>query len=280
MGNLPAHRSNPAPAFTYTGVDYCGPFLYRCSKGRGIKSTKGWTAVFVCFTTKAVHLELVSDLSTEAFLAALRRFTSRRGLPLEIHSDNGTNFQGASNEIRKQFKAVIKEATEAAAEELADDGVTWRFITVASPHLGGLWEAAVKSTKNHLKRVLGETKLTYEEFTTVLVQIEACLNSRPLYPMSNDPEDLDAITPGHFLITRPIVAPPEPAMLDVNPSKRWDLLRKLHQDFWNRWTKEYLTQLQQRTKWKGAKSNPSIGDMVLLKDKGLPPTKWALGRIT
>lgn len=248
MGNLPAHRSNPAPAFTYTGVDYCGPFLYRCSKGRGIKSTKGWIAVFVCFTTKAVHLELVSDLSTEAFLAALRRFTSRRGLPLEIHSDNGTNFQGASKEIRKQFKAVIKEATEAAAEELANDGVTWRFITVASLHLGGLWEAAVKSTKNHLKRVLGETKLTYEEFTTVLVQIEACLNSRPLYPMSNDPEDLDAITPGHFLITRPIVAPPEPAMLDVNPSKRWDLLRKLHQDFWNRWTKEYLTQLQQRTK--------------------------------
>jgi hypothetical protein len=146
---------------------------------------------------------------------------------LEIHSDNGTNFQGASKEIRKQFKAVIKEATEAAADELANDGVTWRFITVASPHLGGLWEAAVKSTKNHLKRVLGETKLTYEEFTTVLVQIEACLNSRPLYPMSNDPEVLDAITPGHFLITRPIVAPPRANHAGREPEQEMGLAQKI-----------------------------------------------------
>ena len=126
------------PAFTHTGVDYCGPFLYRCSKGRGIKTTKGYITVFVCFATKAIHLELVSDLTTAAFLAALKRFTSRRGLPKEISSDNGTNFQGASKELKLQFTVAIQQATATAAELLANDGVTWRFIPVSSLHIEGL----------------------------------------------------------------------------------------------------------------------------------------------
>lgn len=216
-------RITATPAFTHTGVDYCGPFIYRCSKGRGIKTTKGYIAVFVCFTTKAIHQELVSDLTTAAFLAALKRFTSRRGFPKEINSDNGTNFQGASKEMKQQFGVAIQQATATAAELLANDGVTLRFIPVASPHIGGLWEAGVKFVKNHMKRVLDDTKLTYEEFSTVLCQIESCLNSRPLYVTSNDPGDISALTPGHFLITRPILAPPEPAILDANPVKRWDL---------------------------------------------------------
>ena len=134
--------------------------------------------------------------------------------------------------------------------------------------------------KNHLKRVLDDTKLTYEEFSTLLCQIEACLNSRPLYAISNDPVDMAALTPGHFLITKAILAPPGPATLDANPAKRWDLLTKLHQDFWKRWSAEYLSQLQQRTKWKNQQIDPEVGDMVLLKERQLPPSKWALGRIT
>ena len=175
---------------------------------------------------------------------------------------------------------AVHQASTTAAELLANDGVTWKFIPVASPHIGGLWEAGVKSVKKHMKRVLDETKLTYEEFSTLLCQIEACLNSRPLQALSNDPEDLTVLTPGHFLITRPLVAPPEPAILDANPTKRWDLLTKLHQDFWHRWSTEYLHQLQQRTKWKTQQKSPAIGDLVLLKERHLPPTKWPLARIT
>lgn len=173
MGDLPASRITPSPAFHRTGVDYCGPFLYRCSKGRGIKTTKGYIAVFVCFSTKAVHLELVSDLTSAAYLAAFKRFVSRRSLPLEVHSDNGTNFRSACRVLDQQLQEAIFQASATAASLLANDGVSWHFITVSSPHLGGLWESGVKSVKNHLKRVLDNTKLTYEEFSTVLCQIEA-----------------------------------------------------------------------------------------------------------
>ncbi|XP_029168374.1 uncharacterized protein LOC114938560 [Nylanderia fulva] len=211
MGNLPRDRVTPTRSFLSTGLDYAGPISIRTSKKRGHRSQKGYIAVFICFWSKAIHLEVVSDYSSEAFIAALRRFVSRRGLCTDIYSDCGTTFIGADRTLRELFKASTSEGHH-IARVASTQGIRWHFNPPAAPHFGGLWEAAVKFTKFHLRRVIGETTLTFEELSTLLTQIEACLNSRPLQALSDDPDDTSALTPGHFIIGAPLLAVPEPSL--------------------------------------------------------------------
>ncbi|XP_029155640.1 uncharacterized protein LOC114928553 [Nylanderia fulva] len=196
MGDLPSPRVNPSSPFTHTGVDYAGPFLITPFVGKGQKARKNWIALFICLVTKAIHLELVDDYSSAGFISAFRRFAGRRGLPKKLYSDNGTNFHGADRELQNAFEALMKDASLQA--DLANDRIEWHFIPSAAPHFGGLWEAGVKSLKSHLKRVAGSRTLSQAEFATLLCQIEACLNSRPIAALSDDPNDLSALTPGHF----------------------------------------------------------------------------------
>ena len=128
---------------------------------------------------------------------------------IELWSDNGTNFRGAAAELSKIFKSVL-EFFQKTATLLVKEDTQRSFIPPSAPHFGGLWEIGVKSVKHHLRRAIGEHTLTYEEMSTLLCQIEACLNSRPLYQISNDPNDLNPLTPGHFLIGEPLTAIPEP----------------------------------------------------------------------
>lgn len=148
--------------------------------------------------------------------------------------------------------------------------------------MGGIWEAGVKSVKFHLYRVMGTTRLTFEEMTTTMCQIEACLNSRPLTAISSDPSDLTALTPGHFLIGNSLTALAEPNLMDVpdNRVTRWQLVQRITQQFWNRWSGEFVARLQQRPKWHKANKNIEINALVLIKDERLPPLKWKLGRVT
>jgi hypothetical protein len=134
--------------------------------------------------------------------------------------------------------------------------------------------------KYHLVRIVGRTQLYYEEMATVLTKIEAIMNSRPLFAESDDPQDVTAITPGHFLIGRPIIAMAEPNYVDVNTNrlKRWQLLQKLTQHFWHRWSEQYLSTLQHRPK-NNKPSRIEIGMLVLIKDDNLPPSHWQLGRV-
>ncbi|GFV28264.1 integrase catalytic domain-containing protein [Trichonephila clavipes] len=201
MGNLPKHRVTLERPFFSCGIDYAGPVLIKCNKGRGTKSTKGYIALFVCLATKAVHIEAVGDLTTDSFIAALRRFSARRGAPRHIYSDNGTNFVGARrklDEIRKLWLSL--PTNEAISYYLSKSSIYWHFIPPSSPHFGGIWESGIRSVKFHLKRVLGETILTFEELTTLLTQIEGLLNSRPLsYVNDSDIECISTLTPSHFL---------------------------------------------------------------------------------
>jgi len=281
MGNLPQERVTPARPFLRTGVDYAGPILIRTNKGRGHRANKGFISVFVCLSSKAVHLEVVSDYTAEAFLAAFRRFVSRRGLCREMFSDCGINFTGASRELREMFRASTADGRR-IAQAAASDGIRWRFNPPAAPHFGGLWEAAVKSTKHHLRRVIGEATLTFEEMTTLLTQVEACLNSRPLQPLTDDPDDLTALTPGHFLIGAPLLAVLEPSLATErdNTLSRWQLLQKMRDHFWERWSREYLQTLACRPKWQKNETGPSVGDLCLLRSETTPPTRWPLARIT
>ncbi|XP_029176361.1 uncharacterized protein LOC114944557 [Nylanderia fulva] len=282
MGHLPADRVRPARPFWTTGVDYAGPIKLRISKGRGCKGYKGYICLFICMVTRAVHLEAVSDLTSSSFLAAFRRFVARRGRCAYLTSDNGTNFRGAERELRDLFSAAADFYKDCKAQ-LAQDSTEWAFIPPSAPHFGGLWEAGVKATKYHLRRVLGDQILTYEELTTLLCQIEACLNSRPLYPLSNDPNDYSAITPGHFLIGEsPVNVPEPPTLTDTHgrANSRSILITNLRDHFWNRWSREYLHHLQQLGKWRQRSENLQPGALVLIKDDLLPPAKWSLGRIS
>ncbi|XP_076285566.1 uncharacterized protein LOC143211619 [Lasioglossum baleicum] len=281
MAPLPAVRTVPARPFTFTGLDYAGPFLLKTSGGRGQRCSKGYVAIFICMVVKAVHIEVVSDLTTAAFLAAFARFVARRGLCHTVYSDNGTTFQGAAAELRRLFEATSAMTQEIAAA-IAADGIQWSHIPPRAPHFGGLWEANVRSFKRHLKRVIGDAKLTYEEFSTVCHQIEACLNSRPLGPLSSNEEDVSALTPGHFLIGSALKAPVEPfteTNEKVSVCSRWRLLSLMRNHFWKRWRREFLTQLQQRSKWLRPGYDYQVGDLVILMDDPLPPTKWPLARV-
>lgn len=277
MGHLPPQRVNPGFPFEVTGTDYAGPFLIASKKGRGARLIKAYLCVFICFKTKAVHLELVSDLSTEAFILALRRFMSRRGKPREIFCDNGTNFVGANRAL-----AQLVENCSNSVSDLANEGIKFKFSPAYSPHYGGLYESAVKVAKFHMKRVVGNTHLTFEELTTLFSQIEAIMNSRPLCPLSSDPSDLCPLTPGHFLVGRPLTSLPSPDLQEANPSRlhRFARIEQARQHFWSRWSQEYICELQQRTKWQTRHPNLKLGQMVLIKDERCPPLKWPLGRIT
>ncbi|XP_046145696.1 uncharacterized protein LOC123989024 [Osmia bicornis bicornis] len=280
MGQLPPARVTPSRTFLNTGVDYAGPVLLRTWKGRGAKTFNGWISLFVCFATSAVHLELVSDYSSDGFLAAYQRFISRRGICQTLFSDCGTNLQGVDAELRRLFSSASKELHELAGR-LTNEGTKWVFNPPGAPHFGGKWEAAVRSVKHHLWRTIGDTLLTFEELTTLLTQIEAILNFRPLCPLAEDPEDPSALTPGHFLIGDALTSVPEPSLTSLATSRlsRWQFIQQKVQHFWARWAAECLHNYQIISKWHQPSHELKVGSLELLTDQRLTPSKWPLAWI-
>ncbi|XP_045763002.1 uncharacterized protein LOC123865810 [Maniola jurtina] len=277
MGNLPTERLAPSFPFAVSGVDYFGPVFVLNRKGRGAKLIKAYVSLFVCFATRAIHLELVGDLSTDAYLLALKRFVSRRGKPAEIFSDNGRNFTGLMTEFSKFLANCADEIKEFAI----NNNIKFKFIPPYSPHFGGLWEAGVKSCKHHIRRVVGNANFTFEEFSTVLAQVEAVLNSRPLSPMSTDPNDFTPLTPAHFLVGRPLTSPAceDYEQVPAHRLTRYQRVEQARQHFWSRWSKEYVSELQVRTKWNKAGDSLKEDTLVLIKEDNNPPLKWSMGRI-
>ncbi|XP_071576443.1 uncharacterized protein [Temnothorax nylanderi] len=270
MASLPVERVSQAKPFSISGVDFAGPFTMVTRRARGVSSFKVYVCLFVCFAVKAIHLEIAFSLSTDSFLAALRRFVARRGRCSLLYSDCGTNFVGAARELENHMCL--------AAER---EKIKWSFNPPSAPHFGGLWESGVRSFKTHLRRVVGDQILSIEEFTTVVAQIESVLNSRPLCPMSTDPLDLEILSQGHFLTMEPLVAVPTPDVtpLPMNRLGRWQLVQRIHQDFWRRWHNEYLHTLQQRPKWWTSANRLDVGSLVLIKDDNASPLRWKRGRV-
>ena len=238
VGDLPEERITPSRPFTHTGLDFTGPLIIRHGQEN---VRKAYVALFVCFATKARHLELVSDLSKEACLLAIRRFISRRGLPKVIYSDNGTNFIGARNELMEIQRLLARQAGQDDLEDYcANKGISWVTIPTRAPHFSGLWEAVVKSMMRLLRRQMGRIVLNFEELATTLAQIEQILNSRPLTPLSTDPNDVQVLTPGHFPVGPTLTALPSSNEDDtgVPGLQRWRLIQLLVQKLWKRWTRE------------------------------------------
>ncbi len=210
MGLLPLSRTTPAPPFDNTGVDFAGPFTLRLGHTRKPTYVKTYACLFVCMATMAIHIELCASLSTDDFLAALKRFIARRGCPSNVFSDNGTNFVGAREEIREiQSMTLSKDTTNSISHLASQSNIKWHHIPPRAPHFGGLWEAGVKAMKSLLRKILTPQPLRFEEMTTVLAEVEAILNSRPMTPLySEDLQESSYLSSGHFLIGRPLRAPP------------------------------------------------------------------------
>ena len=283
-GDLPYGRIEIGrPPFYNTGIDYFGPILTKQS--RRTRSTTGktkrWGALFTCLNIRAVHLEIVWDLTTDSFISALRRFCSRRGYPHIISSDNGTNLVEADSELKTALKGLDKKRIE---EEVNNNQTKWLFNPPCSPWISGGMESMVKVTKRALKAVIKDDENFFfadDALYTIIAEVESAVNSQPLTNVSDSIDDYEILTPNHFLLGRrsnntSVINNKE---VNVTVKRKWKAVQAATNMFWSRWTREYLPMLTERKKWLSFNINLKMGDLVLLCDKNLKRSHWPLGRV-
>lgn len=283
MADLPSSRFEQGRPFIHVAVDFGGPFLFKTGPRRNSPVDKCWLALFCCLSSKAVHLEVVSSCSANAFLATLDRFIGRRSLPSKIFCDNATNFRGAAAQLQEIHKVILSNKDE-ITRHLQPKCIQFQFSPPGAPNFNGLAEAGIKSVKSHLRHVLRDQQpLSLEEYFSLFIRVEAILNSRPLCALPSSPNDgVDYLTPGHFLVGGPLLARPELEVQDkvFTPARRWQLITHFSQCFWRRWSSDYLNSLTQRTKWTKKSDNIKIDDVVLLQCPNMSPQNWPLGRVS
>ena len=275
MASLPADRVIPFdPPFSYVGVDCFGPLEVR----RGRSTVKRYGVLFTCMTMRAIHVEVAHSLDTDSFLNALRRFIARRGNPKQIRSDNGGNFVKGEKDLREAIRQWNQEKIHGF---LLQKDIKWIFNPPAGSHHGGVWERCIRTVRKVMKALLTEQRLDDEGLVTLLCEVEAIVNGRPLTKVSDDPRDPEALTPSHLLLLRsgPALPPGVFSKDDCYSRRRWRHVQYLADVFWRRWMREYLPSLQQRQKWSHANRNFSTGDVVLLLDENSSRSSWPLGRI-
>ena len=264
MSNVPVVRieDNVTP-FTKTGVDYFGPFSIKLFR----RTVKRWICLFTCLSVRAVYIEIVQLLDTQSCLNAVHRFIARRGKSKTIISDNGTNFVGAANELKAAFKELNHSEMQ---RNLAQNGKQWTFNPPAAPHFGGAWESLVKTSKRAIFNVLGKESLKEQNLSTIICTAEQLLKNQTLTPISSDVEDLDTITPNHFLVGEANVSWPISLFSENNASYR-KMFRHISEQLkalWKRWMSEYLPSLQRRAKWRTESgAEIKVGDLVWMVDE-------------
>lgn len=275
MAPLPKDRLTAyQPPFTSTGVDMFGPLYVK--HGRG--TAKRWGCLFTCLTTRSIHLELANSLGTDDFIMCLRRFINRRGEISELRCDNGSNFVGAERELKNCMNSWNEDQI---TKELAEQGCKWVFQPPTASSMSGVWERLVRSVKRVLKSVIGSYLVTDVVLQTLFTEVERILNGRALTANSDDPSDLEPLTPAHFLMQRKVVSLPPGVFTknDMYSRKKWRQVQYLTELFWGRWLKEYLPTLQVRGKWQRRRTNLQSNDLVLLVDDKVPRGRWRLGRV-
>ena len=273
-------RIQSAQPFEFTGVDFTGALYVREQGGE----SKVYVCLFTCAVSRAVHLEIVTDLTVETFLQAFRRFSSHKSLPRLMISDNASTYMSAAEELQQLFNSTL------LTESLHRKGVMWKFIPKCAPWYGGFWERLIGLTKTALKKVLGQTFATLSSLQTLIVEVEAMLNDRPLTYVSPDVADPEPLTPAHLLYGRRITSLPHPMVEDdelTDPNygteselrKRANTQALILKHFWKRWKLEYLTSLREFHKTTGNNvQKVQVGDVVLVHDD-IPRIRWELAVI-
>ncbi|XP_065088114.1 uncharacterized protein LOC135709657 [Ochlerotatus camptorhynchus] len=275
MGPLPKSRVAVfVRPFSYVGVDFFGPFLVLV----GRHHEKRWGVIVTCLTTRAIHLELAASLDTSSCIMALRNCFARRGTPIEIRSDRGTNFVGADKELKV---AVAELDRDKLLTEFTTPTTSWRFNPPASPHMGGCWERLIQSVKKVLASVKPQRVPTEEVLRSYLIQVENVVNSRPLTHVPVDDYSSPALTPNHFLMGSPDGSKPLVPYNDcpLTLQRSWKASEALANRFWQRWVIEYLPTITRRTKWFYPVKPIAIGDIVVVADPSLPRNSWPKGRV-
>nr|XP_044248764.1 uncharacterized protein LOC123002519 [Drosophila takahashii] len=260
--------------FSYTGVDYFGPLLVTVRRS----SEKRYGVLFTCLSTRAIHLEVAYSLTADSCILAVRNFIARRGRPVELWSDNGTNFQGASTELRRALDVLDKVQLE---REFTGPEMKWKFIPPASPHMGGAWERLVRSVKVALYSILSSARPSDELLRGALMEVEMIVNSRPLTYIPVKDENEEALTPNHFLLGSSSGSKPatEPTVEGMLLKRSWMASQQLADMFWKRWLLEYLPVITRRGKWCHDSKPLEAGDIVYVCDPGNPRSSWPKGRI-
>ncbi|KAL7824725.1 hypothetical protein SRHO_G00327720 [Serrasalmus rhombeus] len=245
-------------------------------KGRG--TAKRYGVIFTCLVSRAIHLEVANSLDTDACINALRRFICRRGPVATIRTDQGTNFIGSHRELDNSLKNVDHEKIH---ETLTKDGIKWMFNPPFAPHHGGVWERLIKSLKKILHSLFREQILDDDGLLTALCEVETIMNDCPLTTVSDDPLDLEPLTPNHLLRMKvqPVIPPGIFQSTDLYVRRRWKQVQYITDLFWKRWIREYLPIMQKRSKWNLIKRNFLPNDLVVIVDDKAPRNSWLLGRI-
>ena len=280
MGVLPPERVVPALAFTDVGLDFTGPIYLKNDETDRMR--KSYICIFTCTHSRMVHFELVDNMTTEEFLAALRRMMNRRGWCKKIISDNQLTFKKAEKIVQLSISEYLgKELNDETVQNyLAENGITWSYITERSPHRGAFYERLNRSLKEPMRKVLGRARVNYAEMYTILTDIEAALNQRPLTYLGSDPKNPQAVTPSHLAIGRPLQTIPfSSSDPKVTVSGRYKYLQTLLKHFWKRWSNEYLPTLAKRHKWHSACDALKVGDVCLISEDNVSRPNWPLGRI-
>lgn len=278
MGSLPAARlAHHTLPFTHCGLDYFGPMEVTIGRRR----EKRYGALFTCLSTRAVHLELANSLSTDSAIMAIQRMSARRGQPVYMYSDNGTNFHGSERELKDALQSISQDPR--MRDFICTNHTTWKFNTPVAPHMGGAWERLVRSVKRALTATLRERFPKEETLLTALAEAEFTINSRPLTHLSVDPRDEEPLTPNHFLLGsaghRPHLSLYTAKEEEVCLRKQWRVSQQLADMFWRRWLKEYLPTIAARQKWNQPCPPLKTGDLVLIVEPTAPRNTWPRGRI-
>lgn len=263
MGQLPEYRLTPnVRPFTHCGVDYFGPIEIKI--GRRIEKRYG--VLFTCLTVRAIHIEIAASLTTDSMIMALRRFVSRRGCPLHIYSDNGTNLKGADEEIPTYINQFDQDQI---VQTMTMQNIQWHFIPPITPHMGGCWERLIGVVKCALKSVLVEHHPREETLQTLFAEAEALVNSRPFTHIATGPDDEETITPNSFLLGTSSVhqLPGTFDKIEMCSRKQWRVAQALTDHFWKIWIKGYVPTLIKRQKWLDVVKPIKVGDVVVLMDE-------------
>lgn len=281
MSDLPPERLSVSPPFTYTGLDVFGPWTVVARRTRGGQAlSKRWAVLFTCMSTRAVHIEVIMSMDSSSCINALRRFFAIRGPAKQLHSDCGTNFVGACNEL--EFHKVIKETK--VQRYINNEGCTWVFNPPHSSHMGGAWERMIGLARRILDSMLmreGHSNLSDEVLCTLMAEVTAIINSRPLVPVSLDADSPLILTPAMLLTQKAVSSPPAGDFSEKDIYKRqWRQVQSLANQFWFRWKQEYLQTLQVCHKWQDPYPNIEEGDIVLLKDNQVARNEWPMALVT
>jgi len=275
MADLPDDRiTADNPPFTSTGVDVFGPFLVK----RGRSELKRYGCLFTCLAIRAIHIEVLESLGTDSFIQALQRFICRRGQVRTIRCDNGTNFTGSARELSE---SVARWNQNQINEFLRQKAIQWLFNPPAASHMGGVWERQILTVRKVLATVMKEQLVSDESLNTLLCLVESIINGRPLTTVSDDPNDLNPLTPNHMLLLQPRDEG-SPGLFDKRDSlcrRRWRQIQYLADVFWRRWRREYLSTLQLRQRWLQPSRNMNVNDVVVIMDDACPRNSWPLGRV-